>query len=60
MIRNFVKARPSLTYLEVKLDDEGTPQFLEERTGIRDTCWRHCRPEEKDCYLTDGDDKEDR
>ena len=60
MVRQFTAERPSLTYVEVKLEDDvHTPKILEERTGISQSCWRHCRPQEKDCYMSDEDEKVD-
>jgi hypothetical protein len=49
MVRNFVKERPSLTYLELDLAAKETGGRLEERTGISSECWRKCLPDKKRC-----------
>lgn len=49
MIRQFVRDRPSLTYIEVKLEDPDTGRILEEATGITADCWKQCKPEKKHC-----------
>jgi len=45
-IRSFAKTHPSLTYIEVPLDDN-TGMALEERTGIPNECWGHANTNEK-------------
>lgn len=49
MIRQFVRDRPSLTYIEVKLESPDTGRILEEKTGISADCWKKCKPEERHC-----------
>ena len=49
MIRQFVRDRPSLTYIEVKLEAPDTGRILEEATGISADCWKKCKPEERHC-----------
>ena len=49
MIRQFVHDRPSITYIEVKLESADTGRILEEATGITAGCWRKCKPEERFC-----------
>jgi hypothetical protein len=39
MVQSFVKAHPSLTYIEVELESNDTGAILEERTGISRQCW---------------------
>jgi hypothetical protein len=49
MIRQFVNDRPSLTYVEVKLEDPETGRILSEASGISEDCWKKCKPEERLC-----------
>jgi hypothetical protein len=42
-IRRFAVDNPTLTYLEVQLDD-ATPSALESYTGIPSNCFQHCHP----------------
>lgn len=37
-VRDFAAAHPSLTYIEVKLEDETTASVLQERVGISASC----------------------
>ena len=54
MIRQFVRDRPSITYIEVSLESSDTGRILEEKTGISERCWKKCKPEERHC---EGDEK---
>lgn len=49
MIRQFVRDRPSLTYVEVELESPDTGRFLADVTGIPADCWKKCRPDERLC-----------
>jgi hypothetical protein len=49
MIRQFVKDRPSITYIEVQLESNSTGQLLQEATGIDSACWKVCRPQDRHC-----------
>lgn len=41
-VRNFAATHPSMTYIEVSLEDNATASILEERIGIPASCWgRH-------------------
>ena len=48
-IRQFVKDRPSINYIEIHVDDPIAGQILENRTGIPSSCWKHCRPDSPYC-----------
>jgi hypothetical protein len=48
-VRRFVHARPSLSYIEVPLEDPQTGLLLEQATGIPASCWQHCPPLQKGC-----------
>lgn len=49
LIRQFVKARPSLSYIEIELESEEASRILSESTGIQAECWRNCKPDKVDC-----------
>jgi hypothetical protein len=49
MIRQFVRDRPSITYLEVQLESSRTGQILSDATGIDPQCWKLCKPQERKC-----------
>jgi hypothetical protein len=49
MIRQFVKDRPSITYIEVQLESNDTGFILEDATGIDRSCWKLCKPQERFC-----------
>jgi hypothetical protein len=49
MIRQFVKDRPSITYIEVQLEANNTGLLLQEATGIDSACWKVCKPQERHC-----------
>lgn len=49
LIRRFVKDRPSINYIEIKLDDPNAGQILQDRTGISKGCWKQCRPDSVLC-----------
>jgi hypothetical protein len=55
MIREFVKNRPSITYIEVQLEGTDTGQKLEDATGIDRNCWKLCKPQERFCQDTNSD-----
>jgi hypothetical protein len=38
-VRDFAAAHPSMTFLEVSLEDNATASILEERIGIPASCW---------------------
>ena len=40
-VRKFAAQHPSMTYIEVKLEDTNTAQILEEKVGIPASCWGH-------------------
>jgi hypothetical protein len=40
-VRNFARAHPSMTYVEVSLESDSTGQQLEDAIGIPATCWGH-------------------
>ena len=40
-VRNFAKNHPSMTYIEVALEDDETGQILEDAIGIPAQCWGH-------------------
>lgn len=40
-VRKFAAAHPSMTYVEVKLEDPNTAQILQDRVGIPASCWGH-------------------
>lgn len=49
LIRQFVRERPSLGYLEVQLESPETAQILAKATGISETCWKDCKPDQPLC-----------
>ena len=49
MIRQFVKDRPSIHYIEVQLESNETGKVLQEATGIDSTCWKVCKPQDRHC-----------
>jgi hypothetical protein len=49
MIRQFVKDRPSIQYIEVQLESNATGKLLQEATGIDAACWKVCRPQDRHC-----------
>ena len=49
MVRQFVADRPSLTYVEAKLEAPETGTILAEATGIDMACWKQCKPQERKC-----------
>lgn len=49
LIRKFVNDRPTINYIEIQLDSINTGIILEEKTGIKSTCWKHCRPDSPLC-----------
>lgn len=59
MIRQFAADRPSLTYLEVSLEDSRTANMLAEATGIDASCWKQCKPQERKCEEDRVKDKAD-
>lgn len=59
MIRQFVADRPSLTYVEAKLEAPETGTILAEATGIDVACWRRCKPQERTCEETGGAKEKD-
>ena len=46
-IRRFANSHPTLTYVEVHLDDLGAGLKLEQATGISHTCWGHANSREE-------------
>jgi Sulfotransferase domain len=48
-IRQFVKAHPSLKYIEIDLEDKQSGQLLERDIGIPAKCWAKCTPYSKFC-----------
>lgn len=38
-VRDFVKEHPSIHFVEVKIDDDGAGQVMEDATGITRQCW---------------------
>jgi len=48
-IRRFVKAHPSLTYIEVQMESKETGAILEREIGIDSKCWAKCTPYSKFC-----------
>ena len=49
MIRQFVKDRPSIQYIEVQLESNATGKLLQDATGIDAACWKVCRPQDRHC-----------
>ena len=49
MIRQFVKDRPSITYIEVQLESNDTGKVLQDATGIDSACWKVCKPQDRHC-----------
>lgn len=56
LIRQFVRDRPSINYIEVQLESPDTGHLLEDRTGIPSQCWKQCRPDSVLCEQ-DKDDE---
>lgn len=54
LIRDFVRERPSLGYLEVQLESPETPRILAKATGISETCWKNCKPDQPLCEGDEG------
>jgi hypothetical protein len=46
-IRRFVRDRPSLTYIEIQLENNDVAEELEGKIGISKTCWGHHNSHEK-------------
>jgi hypothetical protein len=49
LVRNFARNHPSMTFIEVALEDPTTPFILEKRTGVPASCFAKCKPEENFC-----------
>ena len=49
MVRQFAKDHPSLTYIEVKLEDDNLGKVMEEKLGVTAECWKNCRPQNPKC-----------
>jgi len=43
-VRDFAAQHPSLTYVEVKLEDADTGKKLRDKAGIPEFCWGDCHP----------------
>jgi hypothetical protein len=46
-IRNFTNHHPSITYVEVSIEDPTIGETLQERIGISSHCWGHHNSHEK-------------
>lgn len=51
-IRQFVKDKPSIKYIEVQLESNETGDILEREIGIPKKCWAKCTPYSKFCKAT--------
>jgi hypothetical protein len=44
LVRDFARKHPSITYIEVSLDDPNIGSILHAKTGIPSSCWGDCKP----------------
>jgi hypothetical protein len=49
LIREFARKHPSITYIEVALEDPNIASILHAKTGIPSSCWGDCKPETGRC-----------
>jgi hypothetical protein len=45
LVRDFARKHPSITYIEVQLEDPNIASILHAKTGIPSSCWGHCKPD---------------
>jgi hypothetical protein len=53
-VREFAKNHPSLTYIEIQLENDDNGRILEEATGVSRECWGHSNVNKRYKSETDG------